>query len=74
MVATIRTWFINGVELSGSGVRQEIGYSSVDDMRDELKRRWSKCYVVTDIPGGVEINPKPTHNCGHGKQTVVMEC
>ena len=70
VIARIRTWFSNGTELSGSGGLQEIGYSSLQEMQAELIARWNRCYIVTKIPNGIEMHPRPWHNCSHGKQTV----
>ncbi len=72
----IRTWFSNGKEMQSSPCRiLDGGYSTVAELRSELHRRWRNSYDVRDIPGGVELIPRPeqsTH-CGHGKQEVTLD-
>lgn len=79
MTLVIRTWLTtrsDSVERRGSPCRyKNCGYSTVDELRTELKRRWKENYYVVDIPNGVEITPKPHHlpYVYHGKQQVTLE-
>lgn len=74
MKTIVRTYFRDGSELSSSPCIAESGFDSVHALRSTLRERLSVNDDVTDIDGGVALQPKPhrRRDCMYGRMTVVL--